>query len=219
MGRVSPVIIPYASRTGGQRNLGALRANGFRLLIVASGVQRDEGWTQYALDNGAWAYHQRGEPFDEKRFRTLVERFGRGADWCVLPDIIAGGVESLALSLSWAQWVLDRCPRVLIAVQDGMEMHHVEHLVSDRVGVFVGGSTDWKLRTLALWGTLAPRCWVHVGRVNSVKRIRLCALAGAHSFDGTSASVFSVTAKKLGYAARQDVFNFDNTNKGDGDGE
>jgi hypothetical protein len=198
-------VIPYASRTGGKRNLDALRVNGFRLLIVASGVQRDEGWDRYALDNGAWAYHQRGEPFDEGRFRALVEKFGRRADWCVLPDIIAGGVESLALSMTWMDWVLDRCPRALIAVQDGMEIRHIDHLIGDRVGVFVGGSTDWKLATLGMWGSLASRCWVHVGRVNSVRRIRMCAMAGAHSFDGTSASVFSVTAKKLGHAARQSV--------------
>lgn len=199
------MIIPYASRTGGKRNLSALRANGFRLLIVASGVQRDEGWTQYALDNGAWAYHQRGEPFDEQRFRDLVGKFGAGADWCVLPDIVAGGVESLRLSLSWMTWVLERTPRALIAVQDGMEIHHVEHLIGDRIGIFVGGSTEWKLETLPMWGSLATRCWVHVGRVNSVRRIRMCQQAGATSFDGTSASVFSVTAKKLGHAARQDV--------------
>ena len=45
-----------------------------------------------------------------------------------------------------------------------------------RVGIFVGGSTPFKLETMPAWGELAREigCWLHVGRVNSGRRIRDC---------------------------------------------
>jgi hypothetical protein len=43
----------------------------------------------------------------------------------------------------------------------------------------------------------------HVGRVNTARRIRLCAEAGADSFDGTSVTMFSCTLPLLESARRQ----------------
>lgn len=45
-------MIGYASRTGTRRNLDALRAAGWRLMVSARGALRTEGFP-YALDNGA----------------------------------------------------------------------------------------------------------------------------------------------------------------------
>jgi hypothetical protein len=73
-----------------------------------------------------------------------------------------------------------------------------------RMGIFLGGSTEWKLATMYDWGLLAcaARRWYHIGRVNTRRRIRLAAEAGADSFDGTSASRYSDTLPLL-EAARQ----------------
>lgn len=86
-----------------------------------------------------------------------------------------------------------------------MSLADVAAFISPSVGIFIGGSTEWKLETMAMWGDLATSfgAWCHVGRVNSVRRIRKCALAGATSFDGTSASRYSVSLRKLDDAARQ----------------
>jgi len=130
---------------------------------------------------------------------------GPGADWSVLPDIVAGGLASLELSLSWMRRVLDETPRALLAVQDGMVAGDVRPFLGPRVGLFVGGSTSWKLQTLHTWGALGHElgCWVHVGRVNTCRRIHLCASAGATSFDGTSASRYAKTIRPLDAARRQ----------------
>lgn len=197
----------YASRTGTRRNLDALRLAGWRLLISARGVLRDEGMP-YALDNGAWTAFQRNEPFDVPAFQRAVDMFGERADWVVIPDIVTGGLESLDFSLSW----IDRlagCRRLLIAVQDGMTPEVIRPLLSDRIGIFVGGSTEWKLATAIEWGHLAHEvgCYMHVGRVNTVRRVRLCAAAGADSFDGTSATMFSQTLPMLDWARKaRDMF-------------
>lgn len=196
-------VIAYASRTGTKRNLAALAEAGWRLLVSAAGVLRTEGF-KYALDNGAWSAYAQGRPFDERQFETALRKLGGGADWTVLPDVVAGGERSLELSLRWMRRVLDSSPAALLAVQDGMSVETVRPLVGARIGIFVGGSTRWKLGTMREWGRLAREVgvWLHVGRVNTARRIMSCAFAGATSFDGTSASRFAETLPEL-EAARQ----------------
>jgi hypothetical protein len=161
----------------------------------------------YALDNGAWTAYQQRRPWEAQPFWRALQCRGAGAEWVVLPDIVAGGESSLARSLSWLSHGLEYTQRVLLAVQDGMTPALIRpHLtVAARIGIFVGGSTAWKLRTLPLWGTLAAEmgCWLHVGRVNTARRITLCGLVGATSFDGTSVSRFATTLPLLEHARQQ----------------
>lgn len=202
-----PPMVSYASRTGTRRNLNAMRAAGWKLLVSAAGVLRTEGMP-YALDNGAWSAFQQARPFDEDAFMRAVDQLGEGADWIVLPDIVADGMRSLDYSLTWLERLRGLPTRLLIAVQDGMEIDDVRPFLSPAVGIFVGGTTEWKEATAGAWGSAARRrnCYLHVGRVNSVRRIRFCAAAGANSIDGTSATRFSMTLSRLDAATRQPDF-------------
>lgn len=195
----------YASRTGTRRNLDALRARGWGLIVSATGAHRTEGFARYGVDNGAWTAHQQGTAWDEAVFVQLVSTLGAGADFVIAPDVVAGGLESLRLSLSWVERLRAVCRLVLIPVQDGMELADVAPHLGGGVGVFVGGSTEFKLRTMAAWARLARErgAYCHVGRVNTARRIRMCALSGVDSFDGTSASRFAVTIAPLDNARRQ----------------
>ncbi len=161
-------LIAYASRTGTRRNLAALRLAGWRLLISAAACLRSEGFP-YALDNGAWTAYAQGTPFDFKRFQRALVKVGANADWTVIPDIVAGGAQSLELSLKWMRQVLDHCPRAMLAVQNGMTPADVRPFVGKRVGIFIGGDTAWKLSTLPAWCELGREtgAWVHAARVNS----------------------------------------------------
>jgi hypothetical protein len=199
-------MIAYASRTGTRRNLAGLREAGWRLLVSATGVLRAEGFA-YALDNGAWTSYQRGAPFDSDAFALALDRLGAGADWIALPDIVAGGRASLDLSLSWAERVGAVNGRTLLPVQDGMAPDEIRPLLSDGRGIFLGGSTGWKLGTMCAWGRIAREvgCHYHIARVNTARRIRLCQDAGADSFDGTSASRFRTTLAGLDNARRQEL--------------
>lgn len=201
-------MIGYASRTGTRRNLAALRAAGWRLLVSATGVHRHEGFP-YALDNGAWTAHQQAQPWDEGAFVRLVEAMGADADWCVVPDVVGDAAATMRLIDRWLPWVLQRCPRALLGVQDGMRPQDVAHWLGPRVGVAIGGSTEWKEAQLG--GRVWRATWLHVLRVNTVSRIRLCAWAGAHSFDGKSASMYAANLPMLdtarrGMAAQQEMF-------------
>jgi hypothetical protein len=200
-----PPMVAYASRTGTRRNLEGLRRAGWHLLVSAKGVLRTEGMP-YALDNGAWTAYQQGQPFDEDAFLRALDLVGEQAEWIVLPDIVQGGLASLDFSLKWLDRLRGIPTTVLIAVQDGMQTEDVRSLLSPSVGIFIGGSTEWKEATAGVWGSIARRrnCYLHVGRVNSVRRIRICAAAGANSYDGTSASRFAVSLPPLDAATRQD---------------
>jgi hypothetical protein len=134
--------------------LQALREGGWRLMVSAAGVLRTEGFA-YALDNGAWSSFQAKESFDFPRFERALKLLGADSDFVVVPDIVAGGKDSLKLTQEWLPRVLAAAPRAAIAVQDGMIPFDIGRLVSRRVGVFVGGSTDWKLETMGVWARLA----------------------------------------------------------------
>ena len=201
-------LLAYASRTGTRRNLAVLRKAEWRLLVSPSCL-RTEGFP-YALDNGAWSSYTQGRTFNSRAFEQALSRLGRLADWTVLPDIVTGGQASLELSLRWMRRVLDASPYALLAVQDGLALDDVAPFLGKRVGIFVGGSTVWKEATLLQWGALGRQigCWVHVGRVNSVRRIHLCAMAGVTSFDGSSVSRFACTLPRLNMARQQLAFRF-----------
>lgn len=198
-------MIAYASRTGTRRNLDALRAAGWRLLVSARGVLRSEGF-RYAIDNGAWTAHQRGEPFDAEAFVRAVELMGSGADWIVVPDRVADREASIEMARTWLPRLRGIAP-LLIAVQDGMTEADLPELGQD-TGIFLGGSTGWKLRTMRAWGEVARRrrCWFHVARVNTARRIAAAKEAGATSIDGSSASRYASTLPLLRRAMMQGAF-------------
>lgn len=198
-------MLAYASKTGTKRNLAALRSAGWRLLLSPAGCGLDPVGFRYGLDNAAWHHYQAGTPFDEDAFDWALALRGPDADFVAVPDIVLGGGRSLEFSLRWLPRVLAVAPLALLVVQDGFGAPDVRALLGPRVGLFVGGSERWKESTAAAWGDLARErgCWLHVGRVNSIRRISICAAAGATSFDGTSASRYAVTLPKLDRARRQ----------------
>jgi hypothetical protein len=181
-------------------------------MISARGVLRTEGFP-YALDNGAWTAFQKGEPFDEPAFMDAVNALGSGADFIVIPDIVAGGRRSLQFSLRWLPTLLMHpkiaCP-LLLAAQDGMEFRQVAPFLDKSVGLFLGGSTEWKLKNAIGWTRAAKQLGavVHIGRVNTVKRVNLCGAAGADSFDGSGPSRFAVELARLENARRQTSMDF-----------
>lgn len=205
-------MICYASRTGTRRNLDALRSHGWGLLVSRAGVWRTEGFARICGDNGAWSDFRAGRNFDEDAYERFLDWLGVqpvAPDWLVLPDIVAGGLKSLALSMRYINRCRSVAPLVLIAVQDGMTFADLAPVVGPQVGIFLGGSTEWKLSNMLAWGEFCREraLHYHVARVNSVKRMFLAIAADADSIDGSSASRYAVTLPKLANAARhQDFF-------------
>lgn len=200
-------MIAYASRTGTRRNLDALRAAGWRLMLSPTGVLRTEGF-RYALDNGAWTAFAQKTAWDEDKFIDALTRFGAAADFVIAPDIVCGGAASLALSKTWIDACLTECPRVEVAVQNGMTADEISPLLSAEVGVFIGGDDTWKEASMEVWCPLARSrgSWCHVGRVNTLRRLRLCQMAGADSFDGSGPSRFELCLQRMERGLAQPSF-------------
>lgn len=198
----------YSSRTGTRRNLEALRRHGCGLLVSRAGVWRTEGFEDWVGDNGAWADYQAGRGFDEDAYEKFLDWVGgqkTAPAWLVLPDIVAGGARSLDLSMRYMNRCRSLVEMVLVAVQDGMSEADLAPFVGPQVGVFLGGSTEWKIAQMRRWGDFCERhgAHYHVARVNSIKRMSLAVWAKAHSADGSSASRYAVSLPKLVYASRQ----------------
>jgi hypothetical protein len=151
------------------------------------------GW--FALDNGCVAAGPDRVPisnprWSEARWLAMLESLVDQADRClfvVLPDVVCDHRATLARSLPWVDRVRDLGYPVAFAFQNGSEVDAA--IPWDRIDVaFLAGDDPWKLGAAA--GTVATRArlagkWVHMGRVNSLRRLRLADLTGCQSADGT----------------------------------
>lgn len=205
-------MMAYASRTGTRRNIAALKAAGWGWMVGPLDHGGDDMFGMpWALDNGAWPAFSQGIEWDREAFLRALDRHGSGADFIVIPDVVADREASLQLTQQWLPLLLARADlgdaQLLIAVQDGMGMSEIGRLaqMDERIGIFIGGSTDWKLQAIIPWGRWAKErgLYCHVGRVNTSRRIALCAAANADSFDGTSVTRYAANLPKLDGARRQ----------------
>ncbi len=228
-------MICYTSAMGAGRTRETLKSLDEWGLLISPLDPRDVEGFRHCLDNGEWVSFQawikayraaggaseaeavgawiaggwREQKWDEEAFERSLERYGPTADFVVLPDIVALGMDSLALSLRWSNRCMATCNLVLIAVQDGMEPADLAPYVGPRVGIFLGGSTEWKLARMEDWGRFCAEkeVWYHVARVNTAIRYRLANASGATSTDGSSATKFADTIPLLENARRQpDLF-------------
>lgn len=138
-------------------------------------------------DNGAFRDWRAGRAFDVTRWlRDMRWMSYRGIvpDFVVVPDVVAGGAESLAWSAMWRDEVPEAFPAYL-AVQDGMSVAEVALHLPQYAGIFVGGSLEWKLATASAWVQLAHarRLRCHVGRVGTPDRVRWARAIGVDSID------------------------------------
>ena len=142
----------------------------------------------WVLDNGAFKLWKNGLPFDGEKFWSVAVRaseFHTAPDFVVCPDVVAGGLDSLALSLAWADRMEPLGMRLALVVQDGMTHDDVRPHLGRFAVLFVGGSLEWKLQTLGYWARLARECGVqiHAGRIGGRGRIMLAKRAGIDSVD------------------------------------
>jgi hypothetical protein len=156
----------------------------------------------YAIDNGAYNYYLRKVDFDEKAFYKLLDTWATGCDWVAIPDSVGNWEETKAMLDVWVPRLLEYKVPLLVVVQDGSEVNNYKdvHMLLDRMdiqGIFVGGTTDWKLSNIQGLSDVCKQHnkHIHVGRVNSVKRLKHCFYADVDSVDGSGMSRFTETSR------------------------
>lgn len=130
----------------------------------------------YALDNGCFTN------WDEFAFFEMLRRtYGLHKPlWVCCPDAVADAELTFKRWTNYSKRILDLNFRIAFVVQDGMEPQDIP---KEAYAVFVGGSTDWKLKNAEKFIGKTP--WFHIGRVNTIKRINWAKRIGADSVDGT----------------------------------
>ena len=175
---------------------GSTRANREACIRLGVGLLIVDHWRDptaypyFAIDNGCYSAWSRGIPWDPAPFLknlTKCRELGLKPDFAVIPDIVAGGQASVERSADWARVLRREYPDIPLyfAVQDGMTEYDVPDGIA---GIFVGGSTEYKLATMNAWAKLAHRLGIgiHVGRIGTPGRMVLAHLAGVDSIDSTT---------------------------------
>jgi hypothetical protein len=169
--------------------------------VVPRGIAEGRRW---ACDNEAYT---RG--FDPARMFTHLDHLRPYRAACLfvtVPDVVGEARATLALYAEWSpRFRAEGWPVALVA-QDGLESLPWP---GDWDALFIGGSTAWKLSAAADWCIRRAKDmgqWVHVGRVNSVKRWQHFDVMGVDSVDGTFPCYEPDTARRrLANAAAQPV--------------
>ena len=139
---------------------------------------------EWAADNDAFS------GFDDLRFVKMLDAIAaagaKGCRFVTAPDVVGEAEPTLERFVEWRPSIVNRGLPAGLVLQDGMTVDTVPWDLVD--AVFVGGSTEWKLGDEAREIVRVARLrglWTHVGRVNSLKRLRIAADMGADSVDGS----------------------------------
>jgi hypothetical protein len=141
----------------------------------------------WACDNGAFA------GFREKAFLKMLSKLRGlpGCLWVAVPDVVGDATATRERFDKWEPVIREMGFPVALVAQNGLT---VETTPWDRLDcLFIGGDDAFKLgaeaRTLIVAAKERGKL-VHMGRVNSLRRLRYAYEIGVDSVDGTQWSKF-----------------------------
>lgn len=170
--------------------------------MVSKAIQEGRPW---GCDNDAFSGRFEAERF--LRFLVLLQPYRETCLYVSVPDVVGNAIATLQQWRTRPWWwrIKEMAFSVAFVAQDGQELF--DFPPSDQWDVlFVGGTTAWKLSAGAdECITRAQRLGkhTHVGRVNSVKRLRHFERIGVDSCDGTGPTNQPAAYRKLFDAAFQ----------------
>ncbi len=169
-----------------KRFLSEARANPGRLgwLFGPTHFMTPKPDIEFALDNDAYPDWTKGKTFNYPAWVGMLDKVrlsGIAPRWVAVPDVVTNRKATLE---SWKRFApVARCygwPMAFV-VQDGMTERDIPQ---DAALVFVGGSTQWKWRSIPTWVKAFPR--VHVGRCGtSREKLDRLEQMGVESCDGS----------------------------------
>ena len=173
-------------------NLGRLVVPGDHYRVAETGA----AGVPWAADNGAFA------GFNETAWRSMLHAVAgvHGCLFCVAPDVVG---DAQATQEMWSVYRVDIANAGLPAAWVAQDGANADSIPDDAAAVFIGGTNEFKFSIAAIEIVRAAKesgRWVHVGRVNSFRRLRLCQSIGADSVDGSRWNRFRDTHLPAGLA-------------------
>lgn len=142
----------------------------------------------WAADNDAYS------GFDDTRYRRMLETI-QGVPGCLFvtcPDVVGDAEATFTGYLKWGKEILSRGLPLGYVAQDGA----TDLPWNGISALFIGGTTEYKLgedAALLVKEAKTRGKWVHMGRVNTWRRIEYAKSIGCDSADGTAVSMFTDT--------------------------
>jgi len=140
----------------------------------------------WAADNGCFT---QGDRFSLPGYLAWLKRlrpYQRNCQFAVAPDVVGDARATIARSLPVLPQIRALGYPAAFVAQDGLEDLDVPWDAFDVL--FIGGGTEWKLSDAAASVVSDAKrrgLWAHMGRVNSLKRLRAAQGMGCDSCDGT----------------------------------
>lgn len=151
-----------------------------------------ESGMTWAADNGCFT------GLDAVKYTKMLDRLAQHRNdrlkFVTVPDVVADHAATVALFVEWIGAVDGRGLPAAFVAQDGATIAGTPW--GKIAAVFIGGSTRWKLGEQAqsiIRSAQQRGKWVHVGRVNTPERLRVCKALGVDSVDGSQFSRWSAT--------------------------
>lgn len=141
----------------------------------------DQPW---AADNGRFNAPQNYS--DDKYLSWLASMPVETCLFATAPDVVGDAAATLQLSRPMLGRIRQLGYRVAFVAQDGIETTDVPWSEFDCL--FIGGTTEFKLGEVAAAYAAQAKGygkWVHMGRVNSLRRMAYAESIGCDSADGT----------------------------------
>lgn len=140
----------------------------------------------WAADNGAYM------GLDADAYLRMLNRLRDvpGGLFVTVPDVVGDADATRDL---WTEWVGECASRGLPPAWVAQDRATPADIPDDCAAVFIGGSTGYKLGPDAASVVREARrrgLWVHMGRVNTLRRLRYAASIGCDSVDGTKWSLW-----------------------------
>lgn len=147
---------------------------------ISAGIVEGRPW---AADNAAFT-----KGFDPDLFLPFLESLMPYKATClfvVCPDAVGDARETLRLWGMWYPTLVFYGFPVAFVGQDGLEPNQIP---DDARVFFIGGTTEYKIGVAARNAARRAKDmgkWLHVGRVNTLQRLKYATLLNADSVDGT----------------------------------
>lgn len=139
----------------------------------------------WCADNGCF----NDKTFDEERWWLWLQKNSCDSKTCLFataPDVLGDHTATVKRSAPWLEKIRAIGYKAAFVVQDGATVQTVPWNMFDVL--FVGGSTEFKLSQSVrelVGHAKSLGMWVHMGRVNSLRRMRYADAIGCDSVDGT----------------------------------
>lgn len=145
---------------------------------------------RWAADNAAFS------KFNAAAYIAMLERIATASTrpiFVTVPDVVGDAAATLQLWWKWMRILRPLKLPLAFVLQDGVDL--VGAPLGDRAcaAVFIGGTTSFKVGPVArafVEKAKAKGLWVHMGRVNTVRRLMYAQQIGCDSVDGSGFARF-----------------------------